>query len=172
MNMNMNMSDMRDTMDTRDTRRDTIDTGNAINTRDINNILNSETASNYDYMGLFILIAMLLKACAQIPLIIKITQTKSAEDISIIMPIMFLASFSILGAISIKRKLYFPLLIFAIGIATSIILLVQISMYEKSKDTSSSESSAPGAPGAPGATPSDRNIDFQFPDPKSVYNKQ
>jgi len=128
-------------------------------TRDSNYMLNTETTSNYDYMGLLILIAMLLKACAQIPLIIKITQTKSAEDISIIMPIMFLAAFSILGAISLKRKLYFPLLIFSIGIATSIILLVQISMYEKSKDTSSS-------------TPSDQTNEFKFPDPKSVYNNK
>jgi hypothetical protein len=55
--------------------------------------------------------------------------------------------------------LYFPLLIFSIGIATSIILLVQISMYEKSKDTSSS-------------TPSDQTNEFKFPDPKSVYNNK
>ena len=117
--------------------------------------------SSYDTLGLLILIAMLIKACAQIPLIIKITQSKSAEDVSIFMPIMFLVSFSILGAISLNRRLYFPLLIFTIGIATSIILIVQISMYEKSKD--SSEPSAP---------PSDRPIDFKFPDPKSVYNNQ
>ena len=96
----------------------------------------SSSSSSYDYMGLFILIAMLIKACAQIPLIIKITHSKSAEDISIIMPIMFLTSFSILGAISLNRKLYFPLIIFTIGIASSIILIIQISMYEKSKDTS------------------------------------
>ena len=134
-------------------------------TRDTNNILSTSATSNYDYMGLLILIAMLLKACAQIPLIIKITQTKSAEDISIIMPIMFLAAFCILGAISLKRKLYFPLLIFSIGIATSIILLVQISMYEKSKDTSSS------VPEQSKTTPSDHTNEFKFPDPKSVYNK-
>jgi uncharacterized protein with PQ loop repeat len=134
--------------------------------RNSNYMLNTETSSNYDYIGLFILIAMLLKACAQIPLIIKITQTKSAEDISIIMPIMFLAAFSILGAISLKRKLYFPLLIFSIGIATSIILLVQISMYEKSKDTSSSSLDSPRA------TPSDQTNEFKFPDPKSVYNNK
>ena len=127
------------------------------------NLQNSSSSSSYDYLGLFILIAMLLKACAQIPLIIKITQSKSAEDISIIMPIMFLVSFSILGLISVNRRLYFPLLIFTIGIASSIILIVQISMYEKSKDSSDS---------VPVPTPSDRPIDFQFPDPKSVYKKQ
>jgi uncharacterized protein with PQ loop repeat len=147
------MNDMNDMSDMSDTRNS-------------NYMLNTETSSNYDYMGLFILIAMLLKACAQIPLIIKITQTKSAEDISIIMPIMFLAAFSILGAISLKRKLYFPLLIFSIGIATSIILLVQISMYEKSKDTSSSSQDSSGA------TPSDQTNEFKFPDPKSVYNNK
>ena len=135
----------------------------------LNNFQNlSSATSSYDTLGLLILIAMLIKACAQIPLIIKITQTKSAEDISIFMPIMFLVSFSILGAISLKRKLYFPLLIFTIGIATSIILIVQISMYEKSKDSSEPSPHPP----QPGAHPSDRPIDFQFPDPKSVYNKQ
>jgi uncharacterized protein with PQ loop repeat len=106
---------------------------------------------------------MLIKACAQIPLIIKITQSKSAEDVSIIMPIMFLVAFSILGAISLNRRLYFPLLIFTIGIATSIILIIQVSMYEKSKNSDYDQPT-----GAPQARP----IDFQFPDPKSVYNKQ
>lgn len=135
---------------------------NPLNSNNLNNFQNlSSATSSYDTLGLLILIAMLIKACAQIPLIIKITQSKSAEDVSIIMPIMFLVSFSILGAISLNRKLYFPLLIFTIGIATSIILIIQVSMYEKSKD--SSEPSAP---------PSDRPIDFKFPDPKSVYNNQ
>lgn len=136
----------------------------------VNNFTNfgnlSSSSSSYDYLGLFILIAMLIKACAQIPLIIKITQSKSAEDISIIMPIMFLTSFSILGAISLNRRLYFPLLIFVIGIATSIILIIQISMYEKSKDTSKIQ------PYPFKETPDNQRIDFQFPDPKSVYNKQ
>ena len=140
-----------------------------MNMNDTNNIIQNTSSSNYDYLGLAILIAMLIKACAQIPLIIKITQTKSAEDISIITPIMFLVSFSILGGISLNRRLYFPLLIFSIGIATSIILIIQITMYEKSKDEQTSNvHNAPNIP--PGKTPSDRHIDFQFPDPKSVYN--
>ena len=123
----------------------------------------SSSSSSYDYMGLFILIAMLIKACAQIPLIIKITHSKSAEDISIIMPIMFLTSFSILGAISLNRKLYFPLIIFAIGIASSIILIIQISMYEKSKDTSEQAQQQPAK-----EIPNNQPIDFQFPDPKTL----
>ena len=130
------------------------------------NLQNQSSSSSYDYVGLFILIAMLIKACAQIPLIIKITQSKSAEDISIIMPIMFLVSFSILGAISLSRRLYFPLLIFVIGIATSIILIIQISIYEKSKDTSE-----PVQQPSKG-TPDNQRIDFNFPDPKSVYNNE
>jgi hypothetical protein len=130
------------------------------------NLSSSSSSSSYDYLGLFILIAMLIKACAQIPLIIKITQSKSAEDISIIMPIMFLTSFSILGAISLSRGLYFPLLIFVIGIATSIILIIQISMYEKSKDKSQPVQQPSKE------TPDNQRIDFQFPDPKLVYNKQ
>lgn len=94
----------------------------------------SSSSSSYDFMGLFILIAMLIKACAQIPLIIKVTKTKSAEDISILTPIMFLISFSILGTLSLMKRLYMPLLIFIIGVATSIILIVQKITYEKSKD--------------------------------------
>lgn len=132
----------------------------------------SSSTSSYDTLGLLILIAMLIKACAQIPLIIKITQTKSAEDVSIIMPIMFLVAFSILGAISLNRKLYFPLLIFTIGIATSIILIVQITMYEKSKDTESNGSHQGPPNGPPSHSNKEHPIDFQFPDPKQVYNKQ
>ena len=75
---------------------------------------------------------------------------------------MFLISFSILGAISLSRKLYFPLMIFGIGIATSIILIVQVSMYEKSKDTNESVQQPPN----------NQNVDFKFPDPKAIYNKQ
>jgi uncharacterized protein with PQ loop repeat len=137
----------------------------------LNNFQNlTSAASSYDTLGLLILIAMLIKACAQIPLIIKITQSKSAEDISIIMPIMFLVSFSILGAISLNRRLYFPLLIFTIGIATSIILIIQVSMYEKSKNSDYEQPS--DHPNGGGGAPPTRPIDFQFPDPKSVYNKQ
>jgi hypothetical protein len=124
----------------------------------------TSSTSSYDTLGLLILIAMLIKACAQIPLIIKITQSKSAEDVSIISPIMFLVSFSILGAISLNRRLYLPLLIFTIGIATSIILIIQVSMYEKSKNADYEQQ--------PNRIPQTQPIDFKFPDPKSVYNKQ
>jgi len=123
--------------------------------------------SSYDTLGLLILIAMLIKACAQIPLIIKITQSKSAEDMSIISPIMFLVAFSILGAISLNRRLYLPLLIFSIGIATSIILIIQVSMYEKSKNADYEQ-----PPNHPDGVSKIQPIDFQFPDPKSVYNKK
>ena len=126
----------------------------------------TSSTSSYDTLGLLILIAMLIKACAQIPLIIKITHTKSAEDISIISPIMFLVAFSILSAISLNRRLYLPLLIFTIGIATSIILIIQVSMYEKSKNSDYDNSLNQNSGGITNP------IDFQFPDPKSVYNKQ
>jgi uncharacterized protein with PQ loop repeat len=117
------------------------------------NIQNNPTSS-YDFMGLFILIAMLIKACAQIPLIIKVTQTKSAEDISIMTPIMFLISFSILGTLSLMKKLYMPLLIFIIGVATSIILIIQKITYEKSKDNYAPE------------LPNYQQNNFQFPEVK------
>ena len=143
------------------------------NSNNLNNFQNLTSAtSSYDTLGLLILIAMLIKACAQIPLIIKITQSKSAEDVSIIMPIMFLVSFSILGAISLNRRLYFPLLIFTIGIATSIILIIQVSMYEKSKNSDYEQPSSNYNGGGGGGAHPTRPIDFQFPDPKSVYNKQ
>jgi len=135
------------------------------NTNLFNNL--SSSSSSYDYLGLFILIAMLIKACAQIPLIIKITQTKSAEDISIIMPVMFLISFSILGAISLSRKLYFPLMIFGIGIAASIILIVQISIYERSKSSVNDSSN-----NQQNNHQNNQQNNFQFPDPKEVYNRQ
>ena len=124
--------------------------------KSIENIINMQNnpASSYDFMGLFILIAMLIKACAQIPLIIKVTQTKSAEDISIMTPIMFLISFSILGTLSLMKRLYMPLLIFIIGVATSIILIVQKITYEKSKDNYASE------------LPNYQQNNFQFPEVK------
>jgi uncharacterized protein with PQ loop repeat len=123
------------------------------NMQDLFNMHNNPSSS-YDFMGLFILIAMLIKACAQIPLIIKVTQTKSAEDISILTPIMFLISFSILGTLSLMKRLYMPLLIFIIGIATSIILIIQKSTYEKSKDNNIPE------------LPNYQQNNFQFPDSK------
>jgi uncharacterized protein with PQ loop repeat len=126
-----------------------------LNVNNFNNFGNlSPSSSSYDFMGLFILIAMLIKACAQIPLIIKVTQTKSAEDISIMTPIMFLISFSILGTLSLMKKLYMPLLIFIIGVATSIILIVQKITYEKSKDNYAPE------------LPNYQQNNFQFPEVK------
>ena len=162
--MNMNFNNMLEQREQK--QLPALKNTNVNNFNNFGNLSSSSSSSSYDYLGLFILIAMLIKACAQIPLIIKITHTKSAEDISIIMPIMFLTSFSILGAISLNRRLYFPLLIFVIGIATSIILIIQISIYEKSKDNSNPVQQPSKA------TPDNQRIDFQFPDPKSVYNMQ
>jgi len=157
--MNMNFKDILEQKNVRQIQQQPLNNTNLFNS--------SSSSSSYDYIGLFILIAMLIKACAQIPLIIKITQTKSAEDISIIMPIMFLASFSILGAISFSRKLYFPLMIFGIGIAASIILIVQISIYEKSKSSVDNSSN-----NQLNNQLNNQQNNFQFPDPKEVYNRQ
>lgn len=157
--MNMNFKDILEQKNVRQVQQQPLNNTNLFNS--------SSSSSSYDYIGLFILIAMLIKACAQIPLIIKITQTKSAEDISIIMPVMFLISFSILGAISLSRKLYFPLMIFGIGIATSIILIVQISIYEKSKSTVDDSSN-----NYQNNYQNNQQNNFQFPDAKEVYNRQ
>jgi uncharacterized protein with PQ loop repeat len=141
-------------------RNETHDT-KYVSTLNNSNFFNMQNNSlSYDFIGLFILIAMLLKACAQIPLIIKVTQTKSAEDISMFTPIMFLISFSILSAISLIKKLYMPLLIFIIGVATSIILIVQKITYEKSKDNNIQE------------LPNYQQNNFQFPDSKTIYDKE
>lgn len=110
-------------------------------------------SSSYDFMSLFILFAMLLKACALIPIIVKVVLTKSAEDISLITPIMFLISFSILIIISLIKGLFMPLTIFIIGITASIVLLIQKIMYEKSKYYDSNEPNYE-------YDPNDLNIDY------------
>jgi len=130
-----------------------------------NNHTNNIKPKEFDYMGMFILLAMSLKACGQIPLIIKITQTKSAEDISLATPIMFSISFLILAILSFKKRLYIPLFIFIIGIATSVILLLQIILYEKSKSNNDNNSKSGGGDGSGGGD----EHDFKFPNPNLDY---
>jgi uncharacterized protein with PQ loop repeat len=138
-----------------------ISSNNNNNHTNTNNIKPKE----FDYMGMFILLAMSLKACGQSPLIIKITQTKSAEDISLATPIMFSISFLILAILSFKKKLYIPLFIFIIGIATSVILLLQIILYEKSKNNNDNNKSG----GEDGSSGSGNERDFKFPNPNLDY---
>jgi len=87
-----------------------------------------------DYSGIGILFGMTIQAFALIPIIVKVAQKKTAEEISFVTPVMFLFSFIIFGVISLAKKFYLPLIIFVIGIVTSAMLLVQKLMYEKYKN--------------------------------------
>jgi len=85
-----------------------------------------------DYSGLGILFGMIIQAFALIPIIIKVSINKSAQDISIVTPMMMLFSFILFSVISFIKKFYFPLLIFIIGIVVSGILITQKVLYETS----------------------------------------
>lgn len=107
----------------------------------VNNVQNNinqqvqNNQSTMDLAGIGILIAMALKTCGLIPIIVKVAKNKSAEDISIATPIMYLVAFSILATISFLKGFYLPLLLFLGGIAVAIILLVQKINYENSKQS-------------------------------------
>lgn len=98
----------------------------------------TQTASNgfnIDLEGGCILLAMCLKVFGLVPIVVKIAQTKSAEDISLATPIMFLIAFLLLALISFKKAFYLPLGLFVIGIAVAVILIVQKVLYENSKSS-------------------------------------
>ena len=84
---------------------------------------------------------MFLKTFSLLPTVIKVAKEKTAEDISIITPILLLIAFSILFAICIIKKYHFPLFLFCIGIIVSAILLIQIIIYNNSDNYSSNNSS-------------------------------
>lgn len=87
-----------------------------------------------DYMNISIIISILLLAFGLIPIIIKITTNKSANDISIGTPIMFIISFIILSIASYIKQSYTSLFIFSFGVIISLVLLVQKILFDKSKD--------------------------------------
>ena len=106
------------------------------------NIENNNTFKNIkkspvklDYSGLFILIALSIQALALIPLVITVSKKKTAEEISMITPIMFLFSFIIFSVIAFTKQYFLPLIIFFIGIVLSAVLLIQKIMYERNKET-------------------------------------
>ena len=101
-----------------------------------NSNLNKKNSSFKD-MDIFswgIFIAMFLKIFSLLPTVIKVAKLKTAEDISIITPILLLIAFSILFVICIIKKYHLPLLLFCIGIVISAILLIQIVIYNNSED--------------------------------------
>jgi len=90
-------------------------------------------ASNINFIDVGIIFAMGLKVFSLVPTIVRISKTKSAEDISYFTPIMLLCAFIILAIICFIYKLILPFSILIVGIITSSILLVQKNMYENSK---------------------------------------
>jgi len=99
----------------------------------VNNQLQNTQSNTMDLVGIGVLVAMALKTFGLIPIIVKVAKNKSAEDISIATPIMYLIAFSILATISFLKGLL-PLFYFG-GIAVAVILLVQKINYESSKQS-------------------------------------
>ena len=86
-----------------------------------------------DYSGIGILVGITIQAFDILPLIIRVHQTKSAEDISYVTPIMFLLAFILFTIISLVKVYFVPLIIYFIGIIFSSILLAQKYIYEQKK---------------------------------------
>ena len=101
----------------------------------VNNQLQNTQSNTMDLVGIGVLVAMALKTFGLIPIIVKVAKNKSAEDISIATPIMYLIAFSILATISFLKGFYLPLFLFLGGIAVAVILLVQKINYESSKQS-------------------------------------
>ena len=102
--------------------------------------VNSQTANgkpDFDYFGIGILVAMALKSFALIPTIAQVAKTGTLEEISIVTPIFYMIAFFILFVVSFMKKYYIPMLLFIVGVITSIILLVQKIIYERSGNANS-----------------------------------
>lgn len=113
----------------------------------------SNFLGNVSIIEIAIFFAVILKVFGLVPLIIQVSKNKSAEDISIATPIMFLGAFSILCVISFMKGMYGPFFLFLIGAIVAIVLLLQKILYERSKTSIVHEES-------------NRKTDFEFPDPK------
>lgn len=97
--------------------------------------MSGNSSPRVDFSGIGILAGLTLQAFALLPLIFSVAQKKSAEEISILTPIIVLFSFIVFSIISFTKKNYIPLAIFIIGIIISTMLLVQKVMYDRSKNT-------------------------------------
>ena len=96
-------------------------------------------SNSYNYVNIGILVALSLKCIGLYPLIIKVAEKKTAEEISFATPVFFFTAFSILFAISIIKKFYIPSSLFFIGMFGSAILFVQKLIYHLSDETTSSK---------------------------------
>lgn len=78
-----------------------------------------------------IILSFLLISLGLVPIIIQITANKSAHDISIGTPIMFILAFLTMTITSYIKGSYKLVGIFGIGLAVSIVLLIQKILFDK-----------------------------------------
>lgn len=94
------------------------------------------SSSQYNYVNIGILVSMGLKCIGLYPLIIKVAEKKTAEEISFVTPILFFLAFAIIFVISILKKFYIPAVLFFIGMVGGAILFVQKLVYHLSEEPS------------------------------------
>ena len=78
-----------------------------------------------------IILSFLLISLGLVPIIIQITANKSARDISIGTPIIFIIAFLTISITSYIKSSYKLFGIFVIGLVVSIVLLIQKILFDK-----------------------------------------
>ena len=78
-----------------------------------------------------IILSFLLISLGLVPIIIQITSNKSANDISIGTPIIFMVAFLIMSITSYIKGSYKLVGVFMVGLAVSIVLLIQKILHDK-----------------------------------------
>jgi hypothetical protein len=78
-----------------------------------------------------IILSFILISLGLVPIIIQITANKSARDISIGTPIIFIIAFLSMCITSYIKRSYKLICVFAIGLAVSIVLLIQKILFDK-----------------------------------------
>jgi hypothetical protein len=78
-----------------------------------------------------IILSFLLISLGLVPIIIQITSNKSANDISIGTPIIFMVAFLTMCITSYIKGSYKLVGVFTVGLAVSIVLLIQKILHDK-----------------------------------------
>jgi hypothetical protein len=78
-----------------------------------------------------IILSFLLISLGLVPIIIQITSNKSANDISIGTPIIFMVAFLTMCITSYIKRSYKLVGVFVVGLAVSIVLLIQKILHDK-----------------------------------------
>jgi hypothetical protein len=78
-----------------------------------------------------IILSFLLISLGLVPIIIQITSNKSANDISIGTPIIFMVAFLTMSITSYIKRSYKLVGVFVVGLAVSIVLLIQKILHDK-----------------------------------------